>query len=255
MKNLILLLSLFAFTSCTAQNKNNYTITDNPIQDTVMFQKFDFELDENNYTGYDYVDDSYNKYGANGYYKLKNGGAFYPVNYKEGCWYNLIPSPIAFYSISYGYYKNGNTKSVGKIAGFKSGIQIGIWKYYDENGVLIREVDEDKKLGLWSFEKVLEQLNKDKVIDLATGRNREANHLRFYFDEVKKLWKVKVFWKMKNEDVEKYWEYIFDSNTGKYTRDWYEEYTEEILLMMGDVKNHFMPPLKNSKQKKQKKAN
>lgn len=251
MKNIIfLLLTLFALTSCTAQNTNAYKTTNNSINDSISFEKFNLELAKRDYESFEFVKNSYKLYGGNGFYKLDNGAAFSPGTYS----YKVITPFPYFNSYWYEYHTNTNLKEYGKIAGSNSGIQIGVWKYYDENGKLTKEEDEDRKFGSWSFEKVLEQLNKDKVIDLATGRNREANHLRFYFDEVKKLWKVKVFWKMKNEDVEKYWEYIFDSNTGKYTRDWYEEYIEEILLMMGDVKNHFMPPLKNSKQRKQKKA-
>ncbi|WP_407497365.1 hypothetical protein [Elizabethkingia anophelis] len=212
-----------------------------------MFEKFDFDLDASNYAGYEYADDSYYNYGANGYYKLKNNGAFNPGNYKEGPGYYVIPPSPAFNSISYTYYKDGKIKVTGKIAGFNSGIKIGIWKFYDETGKLT-EVDEDKKFGLWDFNKVLAVLDKDGVINLKTGKNREFEKLQFFFDKDKKEWKVKVFKKNINVIVEEYWEYLFDGNTGKYTRDWYERYNKNA------EKDMDLPSLKNSKTNKYKKS-
>ncbi|WP_185097464.1 hypothetical protein [Chryseobacterium sp. FH2] len=211
-----------------------------------MFEKFDFDLDNTDYVGYEYAEDSYNNYGENGYYKLKTSGVFNPYNggypYIS---YTVVPSSTAFYSIRYTYFENGNLEKQGRIAGFNSGIKIGKWKFYDEIGRMT-EVDEDKKFGLWTFEKVLEKLDKDGVINLETGKNREYEKLNFFFDKDKKEWTVKVFKKEINEVTEEYWEYIFDGNTGKYSREWYERYNSKAEKDMN------LPPLKNGKKRKSK---
>ncbi|WP_312302266.1 hypothetical protein [Chryseobacterium sp.] len=239
--NYIVILLLMCLSSCKSRYLKNY-VSDN---NSNFFEKFDFDLDANNYAGYEYADDSYYYYGANGYYKLKNNGAFNPGNYKEGPGYYVIPPSPAFNSISYTYYKNGKMKTTGKIAGFNSGIKIGIWRFYDETGK-VTEVDEDKKFGFWDFDKVLSVLEKDGVINLKTGKNREFEKLQFFYDKDKKEWKVKVFKKDINVLVEEYWEYLFDGNTGKYTRDWYERYNKNAEKDMN------LPPLKNSKANKKK---
>ncbi|WP_407475507.1 hypothetical protein [Elizabethkingia anophelis] len=245
MKPTFLALCLFLTIQCKAQTNKNYPKT--PINDSIMFEKFDFNLDVNNYAGYEPAPESYYTYGGNRFYKLKEGGAFSPYNggypYIS---YIVIPPLPGFYSIRYGYYQNGLLEKQGSIAGFNSGIKIGKWKFYDETGK-VTEVDEDKKFGLWDFNKVLAVLDKDGVINLKTGKNREFEKLQFFFDKDKKEWKVKVFKKNINVIVEEYWEYLFDGNTGKYTRDWYERYNKNA------EKDMDLPPLKNSRANKNKK--
>ncbi|ATL42177.1 hypothetical protein CMU69_18710 [Elizabethkingia anophelis] len=246
MKNVFFILGIFILFECCAQQKIIHKSTSNSINDSIMFEKFDFDLDANNYAGYEYADDSYYNYGANGFYKLKNGAVFSPYNGKSSISCTFIPAAPAFYSIDYIYYEKGNMRAMGKIAGFSSGIKIGKWKLYDESGK-VTEVDEDKKFGLWDFDKVLAVLDKDGVINLKTGKNREFEKLQFFYDKDKKEWKIKVFKKNINVIVEEYWEYLFDGNTGKYTRDWYERYNKNAEKDMN------LPPLKNSRANKNKK--
>ncbi|WP_157757777.1 hypothetical protein [Elizabethkingia occulta] len=97
--NYIVILLLVGLLSCKSLQRKRYV----GVTNSTMFEKFDFELDANNYAGYEYADDSYYNYGANGYYKLKDNGAFNPGNYKEGPGYYVIPPSPAFNSISYIY--------------------------------------------------------------------------------------------------------------------------------------------------------
>ncbi len=227
--------------SCKSQQTKDYA----GITNSTMFEKFDFDLHSNDYVGYEHVADSYHNYGANGFYKLKTGGAFSPNEGKDYYSYYVIPPIPYYFSYYYRYFENGNLQFSGKIGGFKSGIAIGKWKYYDETGK-VTEVDEDKKFGLWDFNQVLAVLDKDDVINLKTGKNREFEKLQFFFDKDKKEWKVKVFKKNISVLVEEYWEYLFDGNTGKYTRDWYERYNKNA------EKDMDLPPLKNSRANKKK---
>ena len=123
----------------------------NTLKDTLIFEKFDFELHKNNYKGYDIEDEI----SLNGYYKLPEGGSFTAGNGLEEIYYIVIPPSPPFYTIQYDYYKNGNLKSKGKFAGLDSGLAIGSWEYYDESGKLIKEVNEDAKFKFWTFDKIL----------------------------------------------------------------------------------------------------
>ncbi|WP_407480968.1 hypothetical protein [Elizabethkingia meningoseptica] len=250
MKNIVtILLCSIIFTACNAQTNivKGYATDKSPVKDSLMFEKFDFDLYQRDYTGYERVGNSNYLYGSNLFYKLKKGeGVFYPEGDNNNFYYFIIPNKPAFYGYSYVYYKNGNIEIVGKVAGFANPIKIGTWRYYDENGNLTKTINEEEKFGLWGFNKVLDALDKDKVIDLKTGRNREAENLRFNFDKEKKIWTVKVFRKLKTKIVDEYYEYLFEGNTGKYTRNLYERYN----LNAAEIPD--LPPLKNSKANKKK---
>ncbi|WP_407475505.1 hypothetical protein [Elizabethkingia anophelis] len=235
--NYIVILLLIGFLSC----KSLHTKGDVGVTSSTMFEKFDFELDKKNYEGFESVSDSY------GFYKLKDGWTFLPRYGSVETSYEVIPPKPSYYHFGYFYYlPNGNKKEYGKFAGLSSRIKIGIWKYYDKEGKLIKEANEEDKFGLWNFNKVMELLDKDRMIDLKTGKNREDSKLEFNFDESKKEWKVIVFKKNISVIVEEYWEYLFDGNTGKYTRNWYERYNKNA------EKDRELPPLKNSKANKKK---
>jgi hypothetical protein len=64
--------------------------------------------------------------------------------------YTVTPPPPVFYTICYQYYEdNFELNFYGKYLGIYNGrsdVKIGIWRYYDENGILTKEVDEDKKI-------------------------------------------------------------------------------------------------------------
>lgn len=53
MKNIILLTSFLFLTNCTAQRKKGYATNTTPMKDTIMFKKFDFELDRLNYPNFE----------------------------------------------------------------------------------------------------------------------------------------------------------------------------------------------------------
>lgn len=67
----------------------------NTLKDTLIFEKFDFELHKNNYKGYNIEDEI----SLNGYYKLPEGGSFTAGNGLEEIYYIVIPPSPAFYTI------------------------------------------------------------------------------------------------------------------------------------------------------------
>ena len=211
----------------------------NSLKDTIMFEKFDFNLWNTRYK--DFEKDP--KYGD--HYKLKDGSSFRPMYGGKGyIFYDVIPPLPAYYHYFYDYYENGNLKAYGKYAGMQV-VKIGIWHYFDENGKET-QVNEEAKLGKWTFNAILEVLHKDGVIDLYTGKNRDWNKLYIEFKNNNREVAVIVFKERIDILIDTYYEYIFNCKTGKYTREEYERYNENAKDMPT------LPPLKNSKKNKQR---
>jgi hypothetical protein len=166
MKKIILFASLLLLYSCKTG-----LITNQEKKGDSMFEKFDFEKLENEYKEFKDVKNL-------GFYNLKDGSSIYP-SYPD--WYILPPKP-AFYTIYKSYYKsNDGIKEKGKYFGEcglgYTTIKIGIWTYFDEQGKVINEVDEDKKFGAFGYNELLTFLDQEKVINLRTGKNRENLHI------------------------------------------------------------------------------
>ena len=205
----------------------------NSLKDTIMFEKFDFNLWNTRYK--DFEKDP--KYG--GYYKLKDGSSFRPIYGGKGyIFYEVIPPLPAYYHYFYDYYENGNLKAYGKYAGMQV-VKIGVWHYFDENGKET-QVNEEAKLGKWTFNAILEVLHKDGVIDLYTGKNRDWDKLYIEFKNNNRKVAVIVFKERIDILIDTYYEYIFNCKTGKYTRKEYERYNENAKDMPT------LPPLKKT---------
>ena len=214
----------------------------NSLKDTIMFEKFDFNLWNTRYK--DFEKDP--KYGD--HYKLKDGSSFRPMYGGKGyIFYDVIPPLPAYYHYFYDYYENGNLKAYGKYAGMQV-VKIGVWHYFDENGKET-QVNEEAKLGKWTFNAILEVLHKDGVIDLYTGKNRDWDKLYIEFKNNNREVAVIVFKERIDILIDTYYEYIFKCKTGKYTRKEYERYNENAKDMPT------LPPLKNSKKNKRKRKN
>ena len=214
----------------------------NSLKDTIKFEKFDFNLWDTRYKNFEKVSD--NKYS--GYYKLKDGSYFRPCNGSDGSvFYVVVPPLPAYYHYFYDYYENGNPKAYGKYASMQTKVKIGIWHYFDVNGKET-QVNEEAKLGKWTFNAILEVLHKDGVIDLYTGKNRDWNKLYIEFKNNNREVAVIVFKERIDILIDTYYEYIFNCKTGKYTRKEYERYNENAMDMPT------LPPLKNSKKNKRK---
>ena len=212
----------------------------NSLKDTIMFEKFDFNLWNTRYK--DFEKDP--KYGD--YYKLKDGSSFRPMYGGKGyIFYDVIPPLPAYYHYFYDYYENGNLKAYGKYASMQTKVKIGVWHYFDENGKET-QVNEEAKLGKWTFNAILEVLHKDGVIDLYTGKNRDWNKLYIEFKNNNRKVAVIVFKERIDILIDTYYKYIFNCKTGKYTRKEYERYNENAKDMPT------LPPLKNSEKNKRK---
>jgi len=111
--------------------------------------------------------------------------------YGSGAYYNEFPPAPNFYRLVKTFYPNGRLKSKGKLIGRY--ILIGIWQYFDEQGHLTKEVDEDKKFGRMKLNDILRFIEKEGYINLSTGEGREHaviydNGAAMIYDGVFTLW-------------------------------------------------------------------
>jgi len=103
---------------------------------------------------------------------MRNGWTI--VMYKmmdNGAYYNEYPPVPDFYAIHKYFYPNGNIKLRGKY--MAQHLSFGEWIYYDEQGNIIKKVDEDAKFGKYKIEDILKFIEKEGWIDLKTGEGRE----------------------------------------------------------------------------------
>jgi hypothetical protein len=201
MKNLFFIVSLFFIVACRAQEKKG----DN------MFEKFDFESWDNNYK-------DYKKGNSRESYLLDDGSEFLPGVYKTDCSMSILPPKPAFYLIDKQFYRNGNIKEKGKYFGElkldATRIKIGFWYYFDEKGNLTKEENEDKKFSKFGYNELLQFFDKEKLINLKTGENRENFKVFIDDKEIKdrKIWNVEIF---TDKEQLNGFKYLLDFNTGQ----------------------------------------
>lgn len=73
-----------------------------------------------------------------------------------------------FYMILKKYHLNGIIESRGKFLG---NVRYGIWEFFDENGKLIKTVDEDAKFGKIKPSDLVDIIEKVGLINRETGEN------------------------------------------------------------------------------------
>jgi hypothetical protein len=187
MKKIILFASLLLLYSCKTG-----LITNQEKKGDNMFEKFDFASRDNNYK-------EYKKGNSEHSFFLKDGSEFLTVVFKEGCEMWILPPKPAFYTVNKVYYSGGIIKEKGKYFGRydlgSTPIKIGIWTYFDEQGKVINEVDEDKKFSTFGYNELLTFLDLEKVINLRTGKNRENLHISIRNLPLKerKVWSITAY--------------------------------------------------------------
>jgi hypothetical protein len=216
MKQLFLVVSLFFIVACRAQEKKGNN----------MFEKFNLEDWRNNYKDF--------KLDEKGLIILEDGTKVDPLvirTYEHGFEeiesikeYSTPPKP-AFYSIEKVFHLNKNIKEKGKNLGLNSRIKIGIWYYFDEEGNLIKEVDEDKKFGKFGYNDLLKFLDNEGVINLNTGKNRENLEIQYitkndstYLRYAKGLniWYAQIYTHFQDGNPKSGFTYKINADTGEH---------------------------------------
>ena len=132
MKHLILiLLTVLCCTCCNAQKDKETTTMKTTERFDVQYYKSIIK-EKNSYEGATSVQ-----------YVERNGTETY-VSFNDDGFVLQEIKPFTYEMIVKNYYKNCILKSKGKLL-CHSSVKIGIWREYDNQGILIKETDEDKK--------------------------------------------------------------------------------------------------------------
>jgi len=166
MNKIIYILLILLFNNCKSQNH---------LKINNIMEKFDIETFNKNKT-------------QAGQYSVKtaNGMIISQSQYGEGFVEDIYPQD-SFFMIQKLYYKNGMIKEKVERC-IKGHFQKGIGYFYDENGVLSKEIDYDKPYRKFSWEKLLELL-KQKDISMenvdSVGRRETTLGARWYVAYIK----------------------------------------------------------------------
>lgn len=116
----------------------------------------------------------YNRGKVNGDYNHtdKNGNEVQEFGDRNSQFYTRVKLAKPSFYTSYKVY-NGKTLIIKEKGTFLDNTPIGQWTYYNTDGSVAKQVDEDKKFGKFGPMQLLEYLQKEKLIDLKTGAGRQ----------------------------------------------------------------------------------
>ena len=228
-KNIFLLFIFVLIIRCQGAEQKESKVRN---KDTTIIEKFDFEIYNKTKNGSDE-------------YTLSNGNRIYSMGFlknKGGFLYEKLLSP-SFLTVYKEYYANGNLKKRETYIG--ENVKVGTSQYYDENGNLIKEINEDLKFGKIKPQQVLEFLHEKKYINLKTGEaqvdedGRSVFKLYFGEQNKEKYWIISIIKGIPNTDPKNFPEfgeppaylplnYVMDGETGKVKIDGAEVKTYDV---------------------------
>ena len=189
------------------QIKNTKTLDDN-------FQKFDT-------AAYYKRIEHYDPFGADpNHLRFKDGTEIFRSAHTDSFEEEVhLPKP-SFLKILRTFYPSGFIKmkgySFGDLNEGANGVKVGNWYYFNEQGKLTETVNEDQKFGNVDYPKILAILEKDGLINIKTGKNREQVTAFFERnDDGTSVWKLEVITEFHADDHAKVWRYSVDGSTGK----------------------------------------
>ena len=219
MKKIFFLLSILILTGCQNPEQKESKLHNN----TTTIEKFDFEI-------YKKTNQGSNEY------TLSNGNIIYSMVFfknEGGALYERLPSP-SFLTVYKEFYANGNLKKKETYIG--ENVKVSISRYYDEQGNLIKEVNEDLKFGKIKPQQVLEFLQGKGYINLKTGEGqidedgRPVFKLNFGKQNNEKYWIITIVKGITNTDPKNFpkigeppaflpLHYVMDGETGEVKID------------------------------------
>jgi len=154
------------------------------------------------------------------HFTLKDGTEIYRAGYPEYFTEERILPKPSFLKWNKQFYPSGFIKFKGLSFGDQhmgaNGIRVGQWTYFDELGKVTKTVDEDRKFGNFGYNELLAFLDKEGLIEVKTGKNRENVNAIFESSESgDKTWFVEIITEFHPDDYAKGWTYTLDGNSGK----------------------------------------
>ena len=161
--------------------------------------------------------------------------------WEDGALYNEYAPAKDFYKIQKKFYPNGIMRRKTSLFG---GVVIGIYEEYDEEGNLLKVVDEDKKFGKIKPKDIVELLEKEGWFNRETGENKITEKevlptTGMFYREIIKSVQIRYvpkqatgersYWKIAIEPRFMMWitTYIVDGETGEFTKEKTFEMREE----------------------------
>ena len=160
---------------------------------------------------------------------------------KYGATYNEYAPAKEFYQIQKWFYPSGSMRTK---TSFLGDVVIGTYEEYDEEGNLIKVVDEDKKFGKTKPKDIVELLEKEGWFNRETGENKITEKevlptTGMFYREIIKYVQIRYvpkqatgersYWKIAIEPRFMMWitTYIVDGETGEFTKEKTFEMREE----------------------------
>ncbi len=164
-RSIILLMVSIIISGCNAQNNGmkNQTKGDKQMEITdERIDTLDFHLHKKG--------DEYIYQGWKGTVRQYKVGDYY---------YELIRKTNDLFDEYRKFFSNGKLKTKGYY--YRNRFEAGIWKYYNEQGKLINEIDYDEPFKNYPWEEVRKFLERERGVDFFD----ERTYVRRYFDESK----------------------------------------------------------------------
>jgi len=197
---IIAFLCVCNFSSCTGQNNKNNINMDEKLDIKWFERKAEKTTYDNGVVSY-YLE-----------YKEKDGTmVIIEGNKKDGFTESRI-SKNSYSEIYKEYYPNGILKEKGKLFGEET--SIGMWHYFDEQGNVVKTVDEDKKFGKFGYMDVLNFLIEKDYVEKDTYKGLFESYMGIsvtvVFSEEDLTWQIRV--KTPGYIIN---DYTIDGNTGE----------------------------------------
>ena len=153
---------------------------------------------------------------------------------KYGATYNEYAPAKEFYQIQKWFYPSGSMRTK---TSFLGDVVIGIYEEYDEEGNLIKVVDEDKKFGKTKPKDIVELLEKEGWFNRETGENKitEKEVLPTtgeFYREIIKYTRITYVPQERSRTGRAHWRirinprflghttiYVVDGDTGEFTKE------------------------------------
>lgn len=188
-KLFILNFIILLFTSCNGQtNKTKTSIKKNIMVEKLDIKQLEREGEKTPITNTDYSYELIKRFKDGSSFEISGS-----VN-ENGFVKREIPALPSFETVYKEYYKNGILKKKEIYIG--ENVKIKKSMYYDDEGHLIKEIDEDKKFGKIKYEFILKFLQSKKYINLNDGSGRYDDDARpafsLKYDYNKNIWYVTI---------------------------------------------------------------
>jgi hypothetical protein len=189
-------LFLLLFFLCGCATKKNYLVYNESNINITQMKNTRFDIE------------TFNKNNKSGTYEYIHDNLIITQEDWENQYVEYIKPVGKFYNILNTYYLNGNLKKHG--IRLNEGFKIKTWEYYDEQGNLIKEIDEDADFKdiPYDYNKVFLWLDKNGYINIKKGEVITDYSLNF--NTKTKRWTVDV-----KEKTGEWNSYVFDGKTGK----------------------------------------